>query len=322
MSDHEFPKGLEEALGAEIMKELAQEQSEELENVQEDVSEAADEEIVEETIDDSQEEESLQEEALEAEIENQVDFDEEHQKILNEAIDMGFDPNKFPKDHPRYISPHEYVRYGKLQEANRKQAEEHAKQLESFKALMEAKASQKIEEAKAAMKLAEENYDLDEYKLHEQALRQAEYEKATLDGGVKAAQVLDKDPYMVEWESKNEWIFDPNSVQAIEAKSLYEQAVRAGATTVKAALDYVDSKMGLAQQAEQPVVNPRREVKTVSNAPKEPRQVKGKQKLNWGDLSRDEQSFFKTSMDVWRSINPSDPRAAYLDAIKAEKSIN
>jgi len=266
----------------------------------------------------------------EMQLDNEEILNQERERILNQAKDMGYDDTKFDKNHPRYISPYEYVRYGKLREDSKNAKEELDRQngeinqrLENFQRLADARADQQIKDAQSQLQKARDDYDMDAYDAANQNLQAAQNEKYNLNTQPQAQpQQPVKAPETLAWEARNKWVHDitdPRTKQAndayLEFKSTYKQA------TEEQALQYVDNKMGLNNpQQQSPQVNPRREVAPMNDTRREPRAEKRTGNLSMADLTPSEKMEWETQKhDIWLTLK--DGESKFLRAIKDSRKI-
>lgn len=208
----------------------------------------------------------------------------EYTTIEKEAMEMGWKPeDEFEGDKDKWTPAREYVKYGKLQQANK---ELHAKierigrdfdhRTAELNKLHQAQMEIKIAELREQQRVAVSEADTDKY---DQVQKQID------DLQVKPEI---KDPLVAEWETNNAWINNPNDPKTYAANGIYNNylATNPGATTAQA-LKFLDEK--LAETF--PDVNPRRNTAPTTETSEKPRQKRG---ITMNDLTQEER-------DLWRS---------------------
>lgn len=207
--------------------------------------------------------------------------------IEKEAMEMGWKPKEqFLEEGGNeevWSSAREYVKYGKLQQANKDLHDKidrigkgFDRRVEELNKLHKAQMDAKLSELRNQQRTAVENADTEAY---DHAQKQID----DLQKDVKSS-----DPLIAEWESNNPWIYDPNNPKTFAANGIFSSfmATNPGATTEQA-LEHLDKKMAETF----PDVNPRRETAPTTEASAPTRKKRG---LTMSDLTPDER-------DLWRN---------------------
>jgi hypothetical protein len=250
-------------------------------------------------------------------------FEEEAEKILTEAKDLGYN-DKYPKDHPRYISPYAYVQNEKLRKANERQWQEQQDQLAAYKKLADARAEQRIKEVQEKMNQAKSDLDFEAYEKHNQELAEAQQEKQQLAQQNKPEpQQQGMHPDVAEWVDKNPWYKDKNDerTQQVEFEMMKlqkEYGENIAKVSPRVILKEIENRLGFSkQQPKQAAYNPRRNAPTATETSREPRGSNNKRGITRADLSRDEldgyERFFKPTGGTMDE---------YLKAVEADRKIN
>lgn len=249
----------------------------------------------EESIKAAFEQEELEDELPENEEQEQdVEYSAEEQ----EARSMGHTSKEewvaAGKDPSRWKSAHEFVEYGRINEAlNKTKAEmdkikaDFDKRLKDVNKFNKAQMEAKIKELKEQQRVAVSEADTEGFDKVQKQIDDLQIKDEPIPPG--------KDPYIAEWESKNDWVNNPNDPRTLEANVLFSGylAAKKGATNQEA-LDYVDKKI----KALFPENNPRREVPTGSE--RSTQQVKRSSKVSMSDLTQDERSLWNSAgFELW-----------------------
>jgi len=236
---------------------------------------------------------------------------------MQEALDMGYkDVDAFVEaggDPDKHVSAHEFVRYGKLQKSMREQnrrfeakQQEYEQRFEQLNKMHSIQMEQEINKLKAQQRSAVEDADPEAYDRAQQQI-EAIQEKASETTQVAPA----KDPAVVEWESRNPWINDPNDPKAPAAQGIWYAYIQANPNaTVESALAHVDQQ--LAKLA--PPTNPLRDMPSASEAGT--RTSSRKKTLTMSDLSHEERNLWNTA---GHSIWGGDEKAFLKSAADARK---
>ncbi len=280
-------------------------------------------------------EEAITEEISEVEESQEDILNKERADILDKAKEMGYDEDKFSKDHPRYVSPHEFVRYGQIRDDAAKAknrvdeiAKETQEQLANYKNLMETRAAAKIKELESERQVADDNFDLEDYKKAQFQIDRLKEEQAMLTPSAAPQVHQEMDLHVAEWDQKNPWIYDitdPRSVQAkLALKEFYDaNPAMAGAKDEgKFLVQYIDRKLGLdipKVDTKTHAENPRRDVGN-TEVGRSPKSVKNKGKLTMADLTGEEKrEWEQTKHSVWNPLGNGKDK--YLDAVKTSRSM-
>jgi hypothetical protein len=218
-------------------------------------------EEVEQPEEESQEVDQVEE--YQPELEQQEQSEQpQYSAIEQEAIDMGWNPDKegfIEKggDPDRYVSAHEYIRYGKLQKStnDRIQSMERKfnEQLENLNKYHSAQLEQKLQDAMARQRTAVEEADVDAYDQAQKEINDI-YQTAQ---PVQQQQQPEKDPLIADWESENPWVMDATNPKTAHTNVIYRDYLAKNPyATTEQVLNYLDSQLNRFYPSE---TNPRRE---------------------------------------------------------------
>ena len=204
------------------------------------------------------------------------------------AYDQGWRPeNEFEGKEGNWKTAKEYINHGEfigqineLKREVKAQKSDFDERLENTNKLNEARRKSELADLKKTQREAVNNADEDAYDNAQAKIEQLEEQTE-----VKPA-AQGKDPAIVEWESKNAWINNPNDEKASIAQGIWNNYSNQNPNcTAQQALDHVDSRL----EKLYPTGNPRREQPDTNETPtRKPRQ-KGRE-LTMGDLTQDEQA--------------------------------
>lgn len=242
-----------------------------------DESVESNEETVEETTENEVGVSPLMKEALEMGYKEKEDF-----------VDAGGDPEK-------HVSPHEYVRYGKLQKSMREQMrrfeqkeKEFEQRFEHLNQMHKVQMDNKIKELKAQQRAAVEEADGDAFDR-----AQAEIDEIHSQNMQPVENKQEKHPAIQNWESDKDWINDDEDIRTLTAQGAWNAYVaKYPNNTVEQALEYVDMQL---KKLSTPS-NPLRDIPTATE--KTSRRTSNKRGLSMSDLTSDE-------MGLWRNAGHS-----------------
>jgi hypothetical protein len=254
----------------------------------------------------------MNEEAIEATLRKELDMPEEQEieqneeqeeisPLMQEALDAGYkDKEAFVEaggDPEKHVSPHEFVRYGKLQKSMREQMrrfdqkeQEFEKRFEHLNQMHKTQMDLKISELKAQQREAVDEADGDKFDR-----AQTEIEKIQ-EQNTQPATTSDKHPSIVEWESDKEWINDEDDIRAQTAQGAWSAFFNKNpGGAVENALTYVDKQ--LAKLSPPPPTNPLRDMPTATEQGK---RTSGKKRgVTMDDLTHEEREMWRNGSEIW-----------------------
>lgn len=214
---------------------------------------------------------------VEQEIEKEVE--KELSPVEKEAIDEGWRPKEeFEGDPDKWVSAHEFVRYGKLQKTMNRMRSDFDDRLRDVNKYHEMQKAQAIAELKAQQKQAVRSGDEETYDVIQKRIDQFE----------SSASSTSKDPVVAAWEAKNTWVNDANDPRTLEANAFYAgYKHRNPSATESDALAYVDERLEKMYPTQNK--NLLRDVPArTETGGQRPTTASSKRSLDWGDLTRDE----------------------------------
>jgi len=232
------------------------------------------------------------------------------------AYEKGWRPREaYQGDSESFISAHEYLRYGQLQEATQKQLKDQEstfnKQMEQLAKLKEAEFSAKIDELKLQRRQAVEDSDTDKFDSIQNRidkLQKTSSETAIQPSYSKPIEVL-------QWEANNPWIND-DTVQAAGAKAIWNNYIMANPTaSASQAISHLESKL-----KGQVNTNPMRSAAPLTS-------TKGKvsynkansETMSWSNLTREEEMLWERAKgSIWQDSN--DGKKNFLKAVQSSRS--
>ncbi len=222
---------------------------------------------------------------MNAEVEPVENVAEERElsPVEKEATEQGWRPKEeFDGDPDKWVSAHEFVRYGKLQKTMNKMKEDFDGRLREVNTYHEMQKAQAIADLKAQQKLAVRSGDEDTYDAIQKRIETFQ----------DAPAVASKDPVVADWEARNPWIQNPKDPKTIEANAFYISAKENNPGISESdALAYVDERL----RKLYPSSNPLRDTPTRTETGGQRATVNsGKRALEWGDLNADELKAWKS----------------------------
>lgn len=205
--------------------------------------------------------------------------EQEEDPILQKAISMGYDPDRYKPDDPNYTGPAAWVKYGSLQKNNAetkqridKMEAETKAELDAIKKLEQNRAELEIAKYKQQLEEARKSYDAGGIDSAYQNLQNAELRKQQLNVQPVQAQpqVI---PEIQQWREANPWIDDTNDPRSFKAHkiakdfaSIYgdEMITKNPTALIKA----VENELGLGKPTANPRATAHRAGADVSTAPK------------------------------------------------------
>ena len=253
---------------------------------------------------------SANEEEIEATLRKELDIPEEtetHEEeeqeeispLMQEALDAGYkDKDAFVEaggDPEKHVSPHEFVRYGKLQKSMREQMrrfeqkeQEFEKRFEHLNQMHKTQMDIKINELKAQQREAVDEADGDKFDR-----AQSEIEKIQ-EQSTQPATTPDKHPSIVEWESDKEWINDEEDIRTLTAQGAWNSYTAKNPNeSIENALSYVDRQLAKLS----PPTNPLRDMPTATEKGK--RTTGKKRGITMDDLNREEREMWRNASEIW-----------------------
>jgi hypothetical protein len=202
----------------------------------------------------------------------------------DEWVSSGRDPDE-------WVSPYEYVRYGKLQRSMHnkldQQDREYKKRFDNLNKYHEAQRKIEIDTLKSQQRAAAENADVDEFDRLQAKIDNVQSQPVETADSTEDGATAGKSPEIVQWEQSNPWIYDPVDNRTILANAKYQQFQATNPDASPAdALRYVDNELAKAF----PKQNPRRAV--AATAETSARQPSGPKKLSMSDLTDDERNIW------------------------------
>ncbi len=182
------------------------------------------------------------------------------------------------KDADDWVSPKEYVRWGKQKEEIRKLKEDHQRDKEEQRQWLEYQKQQAIDEIKKRRDEAVRYADEDAFKTAQGQLDQLQVRPQGQPVPVGPH------PAIAKWEAENKWITDKSSPKAKFADGLYHQFVATNPNaTPEQLINYIDNEVNKVF----PKTNPLRDTPTQTerNFNTQTPSKQPKQKLSFKDLS-------------------------------------
>ena len=253
------------------------------------------------------------------EVEQEVEQEEVHQNETPElsteeqrAWDQGWRPEaEFDGDASRWKTAREYNMYGEhqqelrsLKEDQRRKNQDFDDRLVSVNKFHKAQMESKIKDLQSQQREAVESADTKEFDRIQTQIDDVKSQDAPV-----APAAPTKDAVIVEWESKNSWIYG-DSEKASDAKAIFNsfQQSNPGATEGKA-LAYMDAKINKLYPPEQ-LTNPRREQPSMNERPSQQTPRRNNRDLSMNDLTNDErqgwssfgQLMYKSEKDYLKAV--------------------
>jgi hypothetical protein len=236
-----------------------------------------------------------EEEIVEEEVEQ-----EEISPLMQEALDAGYkDKEAFVEaggDPEKHVSPHEFVRYGKLQKSMREQMrrfeskeQEFEKRFEHLNQMHKMDMDSKIKALKEQQRAAVDEAD-------GEAFDRAQVEiEAIQEQNTQPAVTTDKHPSIVKWESDKDWINDEEDIRALTAQGAWNAYIAKNPDeTVENALAFVDKQL---EKLAPTQVNPLRDMPTATEKGK--RTAGKKRGVTMDDLTQEEREMWRNASDIW-----------------------
>lgn len=240
--------------------------------------------------------------------------------LTQEAMDGGWkDKDAFVEaggDAEKHVSPHEFIRYGKLQKTLKEQQrrfeakeQDYDQRFENLNKLHKVQLDQKITSLQAKQRAAVEDADSEAYDQAQTEINSLQEQQTT---EVSTETTPNKDPLTIAWEEKNPWINDTNDPRAQAAQGFWgAYAQNSPNGNVAGALAYVDEQLA---KLSPPQTNLRREQPSTTET--NTRTNTRKRGLQMSDLTNDER-------DLWRNAGQSiwngDEKAFLKSAADARK---
>jgi len=243
--------------------------------------------------------------------------EEEHQptELEVEAEAMGWtDKETFVAkggDPEKHVSPHEYVRYGKLQDSTNSRIASLERKFEdrltNLNRLHEAQQVSKIKDLQAQQRQAVDDADTARYDAIQGQIESVAAETVP--------QTVTKDPAIVEWEASNPWINNPSDPKTVDAQGLWNSfaAQNPNATTAMA-LAHVDAKMEKLYPTEKPT-NSRRNQPSANETSTPARRGKSRE-LSMNDLSHDERQEYANVGHMFPGKDGKPSQKVFLKAVQ------
>lgn len=235
--------------------------------------------------------EQMNEEQLPDNPEQLAEEQQEEQPDLSPAEQKAWDDGWRPEDQfggnpENWKTAGEYNLYGEMQtqvrdakaETRRAQNDMDSR-IADLNKLHSAQQEAAINDLKAQQRVAVEEADTAKYDQ-----LQARIENTAVAEPI-APQV---DPTIADWNNANAWIND-GSDKALQAQSFYQIAANKPGATAQSALAYVDEQIGKLYPEQQTPINPRREMPSMAEQSKQPRQrQRAGKELTMNDLTSQE----------------------------------
>lgn len=249
-----------------------------------------------EEVNDTHPEEVIDEQQVDTQVQEEV-ATPEYTNLEREAIDMGWSPDKDKfiengGDPEKYVSAHEYVRFGKLQKSTSdKIANIERKfddQIKNLNKLHNKRLQDEINNLEATKRQAVEDGDVDLYDQTQQKINDAYQSADQSPDQVNVDSQPEKHSSISNWENSNQWINDVNNPKTIVAQSIWnEYATSNPNATPESAIQNLDSRLA---KLYPPETNPRRSMPTGTEKGTKAAGKQRTRELSMNDLTPSEMS--------------------------------